>query len=72
MDAVRAERLGRKWTCFSCGVRFYDFSKAQAVCPRCSNDQSNAPPPVPASAAKPKRKAAKPKAKPKPKGSYAL
>lgn len=71
MDAARAEYLGRKWTCFSCGVRFYDFSRAPAVCPRCSNDQSNAPPPAPA-AAKPKRKAPKAKAKPKPKRSYAL
>ncbi len=63
MDAVRAERLGRKWTCFSCGVRFYDFAKPTAVCPRCSNDQSNAPPPTAATRAKPKRKAAKPKVK---------
>jgi len=64
MDAARGERLGHKWTCYSCGVRFYDLAKELAVCPRCSSDQRNAPPPQPASA-KPKRKAAKPKAKPK-------
>ncbi len=59
MEAARAERLGHKWTCFSCGVRFYDLAKALAVCPRCQSDQSNAPPTPPPAALKPKRKAAK-------------
>ncbi len=62
MDAAQLERFGRKWTCFSCGVRFYDFAKPQAVCPRCTSDQSLAPPPV-AATGRPKRKPAKPKIK---------
>jgi len=59
MEAQRAERLGHKWTCFSCSTRFYDLSKPLAVCPRCGSDQATAPPPPPPSALKPKRKAAK-------------
>jgi hypothetical protein len=58
MGAAGIERLGTKWTCFSCGVRFYDLAKEVAVCPRCSSDQRDAPPTPPPAAAKPKRKAA--------------
>jgi hypothetical protein len=35
--------LGKKWHCFSCGVKFYDFSKPEAVCPKCNSNQKNAP-----------------------------
>jgi hypothetical protein len=34
--------LGKKWTCFSCGVKFYDFLKSEAICPKCSANQKNA------------------------------
>jgi hypothetical protein len=56
MEAARAERLGHKWTCFSCSTRFYDLAKTPIVCPRCGKDQKDAPP-TPPPAAKPKRKA---------------
>jgi hypothetical protein len=36
-------KLGEKWTCFSCGVKFYDFSKPDAVCPKCGTNQKGAP-----------------------------
>ena len=35
--------LGKKWNCYSCGVKFYDFSKPEAVCPKCGSNQKKAP-----------------------------
>jgi len=35
--------LGKKWICFSCGAKFYDFSKPEAICPKCASNQKNAP-----------------------------
>ena len=35
--------LGKKWACFSCGGKFYDFSKPEAICPKCGSNQKNAP-----------------------------
>ena len=43
MDPERKERLGRKWTCYSCEGRFYDLNKPEPICPRCSADQREAP-----------------------------
>jgi uncharacterized protein (TIGR02300 family) len=34
---------GRKFLCYSCGCRFYDLNRPQALCPRCGADQSEAP-----------------------------
>lgn len=34
--------LGKKHTCFSCGCRFYDLGRADAVCPRCKSNQKMA------------------------------
>ncbi len=31
--------LGTKRVCVSCGARFYDLTKAPAVCPKCSTEQ---------------------------------
>ena len=36
-------KLGKKWNCFSCGAKFYDLSKPEAVCPKCGSNQKNAP-----------------------------
>jgi hypothetical protein len=36
-------KLGKKWTCYSCGVKFYDFSKPDALCPKCGSSQKSAP-----------------------------
>lgn len=35
--------LGRKWICFACGTKFYDFMKPEAVCPKCAANQKDAP-----------------------------
>jgi hypothetical protein len=45
MDAARKAKLGHKWLCFSCGIRFYDMNRADPICPRCETDQRTAPPP---------------------------
>lgn len=34
--------LGTKHECYSCGARFYDFGKSEAVCPKCGANQKNA------------------------------
>lgn len=31
--------LGEKHTCVSCGVRFFDFGKNPALCPKCGTEQ---------------------------------
>jgi len=35
--------LGKKWTCFQCGAKFYDFAKADPLCPKCGANQREAP-----------------------------
>ena len=35
--------LGKKWVCFSCSTKFYDFAKAESVCPKCGANQKDAP-----------------------------
>jgi len=35
--------LGKKWTCFGCGAKFYDFTKPEAMCPKCGANQKEAP-----------------------------
>jgi hypothetical protein len=34
-------KLGTKHDCYSCGTKFYDLGKAQAICPNCGADQQN-------------------------------
>lgn len=36
-------KLGKKWTCFQCGTKFYDFLKPEALCPKCGANQKEAP-----------------------------
>lgn len=36
-------KYGAKFTCFSCGCKFYDLNRPTAVCPKCGSDQANAP-----------------------------
>lgn len=43
LEAERKERLGTKWTCYSCGVRFYDLKKPEPICPKCEADQRESP-----------------------------
>lgn len=33
----KAEQLGMKLTCDSCGARFYDLNKTPGSCPKCGN-----------------------------------
>ena len=35
--------LGKKYICFNCGTKFYDFKKPEAVCPKCNANQKAAP-----------------------------
>lgn len=35
--------LGKKWVCFSCAAKFYDFTKLEALCPKCGANQKHAP-----------------------------
>lgn len=34
--------LGTKHECFSCGARFYDLGKPEAICPKCGANQKDA------------------------------
>ena len=43
MEPERKARLGTKWNCYSCGVKFYDLSKPEPMCPKCSADQRESP-----------------------------
>ncbi|MFP8876206.1 MAG: FYDLN acid domain-containing protein [Myxococcota bacterium] len=36
-------KLGTKYECFACGAKFYDLKRAEALCPRCGEDQAKAP-----------------------------
>jgi len=35
--------LGKKFNCFSCATKFYDFLKPEAICPKCGTNQKDAP-----------------------------
>jgi len=35
--------LGKKWVCFACSAKFYDFAKPESVCPKCGANQKDAP-----------------------------
>ena len=37
-----AIKLGNKHDCFSCGTKFYDLGKSEAVCPKCGANQKDA------------------------------
>lgn len=39
--------LGKRYTCFSCGAKFYDLNKPEATCPKCGTDQAADPSPDP-------------------------
>ncbi|HYU32308.1 MAG TPA: TIGR02300 family protein [Thermoanaerobaculia bacterium] len=35
-------KLGTKHECFSCGTKFYDLGKNEAICPKCGANQKDA------------------------------
>ena len=43
MDEEKKARLGNRFSCFSCGTRFYDLNKPDPICPKCSADQREMP-----------------------------
>lgn len=59
-------KLGEKWTCFSCGARFYDLGRDDKRCPKCGADQADKPKeggtPAPKPAKRKTRRAARPMA----------
>jgi uncharacterized protein (TIGR02300 family) len=34
--------MGSKHECFSCGAKFYDLGKSEAICPKCGANQKDA------------------------------
>jgi hypothetical protein len=34
--------LGKKYTCYSCGAKFYNLNKPESICPKCGADQKDA------------------------------
>ncbi|MGC6494632.1 MAG: FYDLN acid domain-containing protein [Myxococcota bacterium] len=36
-------KLGTRYTCFKCGVKFYDLNRPESLCPDCGADQAEAP-----------------------------
>jgi uncharacterized protein (TIGR02300 family) len=34
---------GTKYVCFKCGCKFYDLKKPESLCPKCGENQKNAP-----------------------------
>lgn len=56
--------LGNKFECYSCGTRFYDLGKSEAICPKCGANQKDSDRAESAStstAARKRRKAEPPK-----------
>jgi hypothetical protein len=45
----RHPKLGFKWSCYSCGAKFYDLGKEEPICPKCEADQRDRPPEEPKS-----------------------
>ncbi|MBN2798755.1 MAG: FYDLN acid domain-containing protein [Deltaproteobacteria bacterium] len=35
--------LGTRYTCFTCGTKFYDLNRPEPLCPECGTDQREAP-----------------------------
>ena len=35
----RSAHLGTRYTCFSCGCRFFDLNRPEAICPDCGSPQ---------------------------------
>ena len=57
--AADRSQLGRRYSCFSCGCKFYDLNRPEAICPRCGKDQIDDPSPDPRVAAMAASKKAK-------------
>lgn len=40
-------KLGKRYTCFQCGLKFYDLNRPEPLCPKCGADQRENPNPDP-------------------------
>lgn len=40
-------KLGKRYTCFECSLKFYDLNRPEPICPKCGADQRNDPNPDP-------------------------
>lgn len=49
--------LGKRYTCYECGCKFYDLNKPEPICPSCGADQREDPSPDPRVAVMAKYKA---------------
>ncbi|MDH5477899.1 MAG: FYDLN acid domain-containing protein [Nitrospinota bacterium] len=36
-------KYGQRFTCYQCGVKFFDLNKPKPLCPKCGADQKKAP-----------------------------
>ncbi len=36
-------KLGKRYTCYQCGTKFYDLNRPEPLCPDCEADQTEAP-----------------------------
>jgi hypothetical protein len=34
--------LGKKYTCYNCGAKFYNLNKPESICPKCGANQKDA------------------------------
>lgn len=41
--SVVVSKFGTKYTCWSCGAKFYDLNKPDPTCPKCGEDPKVAP-----------------------------
>ncbi|MFZ5476396.1 MAG: FYDLN acid domain-containing protein [Myxococcota bacterium] len=40
-------KLGKRYQCFQCGLKFYDLNRPEPLCPKCGADQRENPNPDP-------------------------
>ena len=40
-------KLGKRYQCFQCGLKFYDLNRPEPMCPKCGADQRENPNPDP-------------------------
>jgi hypothetical protein len=44
---VDKSKLGRRYACFQCDLKFYDLNRPEPFCPKCGADQREDPNPDP-------------------------
>jgi uncharacterized protein (TIGR02300 family) len=59
-------KLGTKFACFSCGLKFYDLGRGEPICPKCGANQNDAGEDGAPTATPPARRKRKPEVRAKP------